>query len=128
MTACVFCQIVEGAEPAETVFEDKLTLAFLDIFPASNGHTLVIPKVHVEAVYELVQPHADAVWHTTLALARAIRSALHPEGLALRQANGAVAGQHVPHLHVHLIPRGASTGPAERDRLPEVAARIREAL
>jgi len=125
---CIFCRIVAGDAPAEIVFEDDLTLAFMDIFPATDGHVLVVPKAHAEDVYALEQPHADAVWHTTLRVAHAVRAALGPEGLTIRQANGRVASQHVFHVHVHVIPRNARESRGDASRVAEMAGRLRPHL
>jgi histidine triad (HIT) family protein len=122
---CLFCRIVAGEEPTEVVDEDELTLSFMDAFPASNGHMLVIPKAHIETIYDLEQPHADAVWRTTIAMAHAIHKALEPDGLTLRQANGALGGQHIMHLHVHLIPRYGAGDRGDPGRTSEFADRIR---
>jgi len=128
VSACIFCDIVSGEKPAEVVFEDELTLAFMDAFPFSDGHTLVIPKRHVADVYELEQPDADAVWRTTLHLARGIRAAVAPPGLSIRQANGRVADQHIFHFHIHLIPRYETGSRGDRARIGDLAERIRTAL
>ncbi len=125
---CVFCRIVSGDAPAERVFEDDLTLAFMDVSPASDGHVLVIPKAHRADVFTLEQPHADAVWRSTMRVAGAVRRALRPEGMNLHQSNGRVANQHVFHFHFHVIPRYAAGAPASRSRIPELAERIRAAL
>jgi histidine triad (HIT) family protein len=124
---CVFCAIVAGDAPAETVYEDDLTLAFMDVSPASDGHVLVIPRRHQRDVFELEQPETDAVWHSTLRVARAVRDALAPDGMNLHQSNGRVANQHVFHFHLHVIPRYATGGTASRSRIPEMAERIRSA-
>jgi histidine triad (HIT) family protein len=128
VSGCVFCEIVTGGRTAETVFEDERTLAFMDIAPYTDGHTLVIPKEHVADIFELEQPDADAVWHTTIRLAHAIRAALAPGGLTIRQANGRVAGQHVMHFHVHLIPRDPQEERGSPSRIGEFGERIRSAL
>jgi histidine triad (HIT) family protein len=125
---CIFCSIVAGEAPAETVFEDELTLAFLDISPASDGHVLIVPKRHLRDVFELEPPETDAVWHSTLRVANAVRDAIAPDGMNLHQSNGRVANQHVFHLHLHVIPRYATGGAASRSRIPEIAERIRAAL
>lgn len=125
---CIFCRIVAGEAAAERVDEDELTLSFMDAFPASNGHVLVIPKAHRADIYELSQPHADAVWRATLRVANAIRAALEPDGLTVRQANGSIAGQHIWHFHIHLIPRSAGGDRAESSRIAEFAERIRASL
>ena len=122
---CVFCSIVAGDAPAERVFEDDGTLAFMDVSPASDGHTLIVPKRHLPDVFALGQPEADAVWHTTLRVARAVRDALDPDGMNLHQSNGRVANQHVFHFHLHVIPRYATGGTASRSRIREMAERIR---
>jgi histidine triad (HIT) family protein len=124
---CIFCSIVSDDAPAERVDEDEFTLSFMDAFPAANGHVLVIPKTHLESIYDLEQPHADAVWHATLRVARAIRIALQPDGLTLRQANGIIAGQHIWHFHNHLIPRSVGGDHGEPSRIAEFADLVRRA-
>ena len=128
MSDCIFCDIVSGEKPAEVVFEDELTLAFMDAFPFSDGHTLVVPKHHAANIYGLQQPDADAVWHTTLHLAHGIRAALAPPGLSIRQANGRIADQHILHFHIHLIPRYESGSRGDRAQIRDFAERIRRAL
>ena len=128
MSGCAFCRIASGEASADRVFEDDRTLAFLDIHPAGEGHTLIVPKEHVQDVWDVEPELWAAVWESSRRVAGAIRSAFDPDGLHVRQANGPLGGQVVMHLHVHLIPRYS----AERaPRLPgpaEVAERIRAAL
>jgi histidine triad (HIT) family protein len=128
---CIFCAIVAGEAPACRVAEDEQTLAFLDIFPVSDGHTLVIPKDHAVNVFELEDGPMRATASLTRRVAHAIRAELAPDGLAVFQANGAAAGQTVWHYHVHLIPRrsgdpltlhGRSRG--DDARLRELAAKL----
>jgi histidine triad (HIT) family protein len=90
MSECIFCKIVEGSIPSHKVFEDAHTYAFLDIFPANRGHTLVIPKKHCKDIFE-----AD---HATY-------SKLEPEGVTIFQMNREAGWQSVFHLHMHVIPR-----------------------
>lgn len=103
MSDCIFCQIVASESPSAQIGETELALAFLDIFPLSPGHSLVVPKRHV---VDLVQADgalaemADLVEST----ARLLDERLEPAGLNLVQATRAAAGQDVFHLHVHLIP------------------------
>jgi histidine triad (HIT) family protein len=123
--ACIFCDIVAAEAQAERVFEDELTLAFMDVSPASDGHVLVIPKRHEPDVFSLVEPETDAVWRSTIYVARAVRDALRPDGMNLHQSNGRVANQHVMHFHLHVIPRYATGSTASRSRIPEIAERIR---
>src|SRR4051794_3564823 len=102
---CIFCKIVAGEIPAHKVYEDDQSLAFLDILPATRGHTLVIPKQHA-ATIEDISP--DSLATTTLAaqtVAGILRNRLHPDGMNVMQNNGAAAGQEVFHYHLHLLPR-----------------------
>jgi histidine triad (HIT) family protein len=133
---CIFCTIIEGQAPAEVVFEDEETLAFMDINPANPGHTLVIPKRHVRDVYELDEETAAAVMKATVRVAGAIKRALHPDGMNLVQSNERAGGQEIFHFHIHVIPRWYGDGlrlarPSEVRRtlpLKEAAARIRQEM
>ena len=128
MSACIFCRIADGQAPADRIVEDERTLAFLDLHPAGEGHTLVIPKAHAQDVWDVGPEGWEAVWRTSHRVAAALRSAFDPDGLYVRQANGPLGGQEVMHLHVHLIPRYAA-GRAPLLRGPaEVAERLRDAL
>jgi|SRR5687767_5275235 histidine triad (HIT) family protein len=101
----IFSKIVSGEIPSIKVYEDELTLAFMDINPAARGHTLVICKGEYPDLFEIPPATLAALAHTTQHVARAIRAALRPDGLNIIQNNGAAAGQVVFHYHVHLIPR-----------------------
>jgi histidine triad (HIT) family protein len=127
VTGCVFCRIAAGQAPAERIFEDDRTLAFLDIHPAGEGHTLIVPKAHAENVWDVDPAEWHAVWETSRRVAAAIRSAFEPDGLYVRQANGRLGGQEVMHLHVHLIPRYAAGRAPKAAGLAEVAHRLRAA-
>ena len=130
---CVFCDIVEGKSPADVVFEDGETLAFMDINPANPGHTLVIPKRHVRDIYGLDEEAAAAVMKATARVAQAIKRALQPNGMNLVQSNERAGGQDVFHFHMHVIPRWYGDGlrlarPQEVRRtmpIKEAAAKIR---
>ena len=136
MSDCVFCRIVAGQIPSTRVYEDELTLAFMDIGQVNPGHVLVTVKPHAENLYALDARQAAAVASTAARVARAIRDAFAPQGLSVYQANGKAAGQTVFHYHVHLVPRFEGDGMAlswpvknpPRDTLEEHAARIREKL
>lgn len=132
---CIFCKIVRGEIPAINVYEDEHTLAFMDIQPASPGHTLVIAKAHASSLLDIAESDLLAVAVTTQRIARAVQQALAPDGFRINQFNGAAAGQTVPHYHVHIVPmrEGQRIGahgraPADRDELKALAARIRDAL
>lgn len=130
---CIFCAIIEGHAPAEVVFEDGDTLAFMDINPANPGHTLVIPKRHIQDIYGMDEDTAAAVMGTVVRVAGAIKRALQPEGMNLVQSNERAGGQDVFHFHMHIIPRWYGDGlrlarpPEVRRTMPikEAAARIR---
>lgn len=130
-SSCIFCNIVSGAKPCHKVLETDLVLAFMDIYPAGDGHTLVIPKAHYESVFDISVEGMRAVASAGHALASAINAALAPDGMSIVQANGAAAGQTVLHYHWHLLPRTAGQrmrlhGPrqAAPERLDELARQI----
>lgn len=101
----VFTRIVRGELPAFKLYEDDLTLAFLDINPAARGHTLVIAKPELPGLLDLPPELVAATALTTQRVARAIVAALQPDGFNIIQNNGAAAGQVVFHFHIHIIPR-----------------------
>lgn len=106
----IFAKIIRGEIPAAKIFEDAHVLAFLDVFPQSRGHTLVISKR--SKARNLLDVTPDILSHVILdvqRVAKALRAALKPDGIVLTQFNGAPAGQTVFHLHFHLIPRYADT-------------------
>ena len=133
----IFAKILRGEMPCIKVYEDDIALAFMDVFPQSEGHTLVIPK-HTQARNFIDMP-SDRVGSYMLRVqkvARAVEAALNPDGLIVTQFNGTPAGQTVFHLHFHIIPRWegsslgrhAGGGMAKPEELEPVAAKIRAAL
>ncbi len=107
---CLFCGVVRGDVPSWVVLEDELSVAFLDVRPAALGHTLVVPRAHVEHLWDAGQADAAAVMRTAHAAAALLRDRLGPDGLTLRQNTGVASGQRVPHLHLHLVPRWHGDG------------------
>jgi histidine triad (HIT) family protein len=105
MSDCIFCKIINGEIPSAKVYEDENVLAFLDISQVTKGHTLVIPKVHKENVFDLTDEIAANVFSAVPKVANAIKAAYNPIGLNVLQNNGEAAGQSVFHFHMHLIPR-----------------------
>ena len=102
----IFAKILRGEMPAARVFEDEHVFAFMDVFPQSRGHTLVIPKQSRARNLLDVEPQVlSELILGVQRVARAVRAALNPDGLVITQFNGAPAGQTVSHLHVHIIPR-----------------------
>jgi histidine triad (HIT) family protein len=134
--ASIFSRIVSGEIPAAKVYEDDLTLAFLDINPASRGHTLVICKQELPGLLDLPPELLAAVAYTTQRVARALNAVLQPAGFNVIQNNGAAAGQTVFHYHVHIIPRWSGDGalapwhPGQigADELRELVALLRAQL
>ncbi|WP_024303059.1 HIT family protein [Pseudogulbenkiania sp. MAI-1] len=127
----IFAKILRGEVPCIKVFEDQMTLVFMDIMPQAEGHLLVIPKEPAAQIFELSEDAAAACMRTARKAAIAVRTALKPPGMTLAQANGSAAGQTVPHFHIHVIPRhgggflaphAAQRGDAEK--LKQLAERI----
>ena len=133
---CIFCKIITGELPAEKVYEDDNVLAFLDISPTSKGHTLVITKDHYN---DLLSTPVDALKNVVAVLpkiADAAVKATGSEGFNILQSNNACAGQVVPHIHFHIVPRNTGDGiglgfrqaPAVEDNLSKTAEAIRSAF
>lgn len=102
----LFAKIMRGEIPCAKVFEDDVALAFMDIFPQSRGHTLVVPKSmtarnFLELPREKIGPYLERVQRVAIA----VEKALKPDGVVITQFNGAPAGQTIFHLHFHVIPR-----------------------
>jgi len=107
---CVFCKIVRGELPCARVFEDEQCLAFLDIAPVCPGHTLLIPKRHYTSALEAPAEALAALAQRLPVVAGAVVKATRADGFSLMQLNGRSAGQVVPHLHFHVIPRSDGDG------------------
>ncbi|MBT3193618.1 MAG: HIT family protein [Verrucomicrobia bacterium] len=107
---CIFCKLVAGEIPSTKVYEDEHTLAFMDISPLIEGHTLVIPKAHHDPITETPVDVLGRCMAVVKRVAQAQMSLLGADGVNLHQANGAAAGQVVPHLHFHVIPRFEDDG------------------
>jgi len=105
MTDCIFCKIVAGQIPSIKVYEDGDVLAFMDIGPLVKGHVLVIPKAHHDPLADTPDDVLAKVVAVVRRVVRAQRDGLGADGANVHQANGSVAGQVVPHLHFHVVPR-----------------------
>jgi histidine triad (HIT) family protein len=110
MSDCIFCKIIKGEIPCFKVFEDDNVLAFADINPISRGHVLIIPKRHVENMWEATEEELVIVMRTAKKLVHAIKDAINPDGVAVLQLNGKAVNQVVMHYHFHLIPRSKEEG------------------
>jgi len=102
---CVFCKIVKGEVPCYKVYEDSRTIVFMDINPVNPGHLLVIPKKHYETIGELSEPLLKHLAKIVQLMYEKIMLSVEPDGINIVQNNGRVAGQIVPHVHIHIIPR-----------------------
>jgi histidine triad (HIT) family protein len=108
--ACVFCGIARGTQPASVVWEDDLTLAFVDHRQFHVGHTLVIPRRHLGDVRELDDTTGAALMAAVTRITRAVAAAFPNQGLSLWHSIGEAAFQEVPHLHIHIHPRMLDDG------------------
>ena len=106
--SCLFCRIVSGEVPAIVVYEDENSLAFLDHRPLFHGHTLLVPRRHVETLGELPSSLVGPFFKAAQLLALAVEPALAAEGTFVAMNNR--VSQSVPHLHVHVVPRRRKDG------------------
>ena len=107
---CLFCKIISGEIPSYRVYEDEAVYAFLDINPASEGHTLVAPKKHFDSFTDLGAEDVAAPFEAARKVTLALEKAFSANGMNIGVNNGEVAGQEVPHVHVHVIPRKKGDG------------------
>ena len=102
---CIFCKIIAGEIPSNTIYEDDIFKVILDASPASKGHALILPKEHYADIYDIDEEIAGKVMKTAKKLATKMTVALNCDGFNLLQNNGETAGQTMFHFHMHLIPR-----------------------
>jgi len=131
---CPFCNLVNHTVSMSCVYEDDSILAFMDIQPISQGHVLVIPKKHYTNIHEIPEDEVSYLFQIVKKISLAVKNGLSADGLSIVQNNGAVAGQVVFHLHVHIIPRYTNI-PRKKDRwkmtkeqLDELALKIHNFL
>lgn len=135
-SSCIFCRIVQKQVPASLVYEDEKLMAFLDIRPLNEGHTLVIPKAHYENIFGIPQELIEYLHGVTKRIALAVEKATKADGISIIQQNGKAAGQDTFHLHVHVIPRyegqklpsPSKVSQADRETLNLTATKIRKYL
>lgn len=133
---CIFCKIIAGEIPSFKIYENDDSFAFMDINPASEGHSLVIPKEHAADVHSISDAAIAATVKTAKKVAAALDKTLNPEGLNLVQANGPAAAQSVMHFHMHVLPRANGDElrlnwglkPGDMDAIGQLAERIRANL
>ena len=102
---CIFCKIIKGEIPSAKIYEDEKIIAFLDIAPANKGHALVLPKKHYGTLLDTPEPIVDDIMRVAKKVARAQSNAIGNSGFNILINNNKEAGQLVPHVHVHIIPR-----------------------
>ena len=135
---CLFCQIVEGEMPSYVVYEDEHTLAFLDIAPVADGHVLLIPKHHEQFVERLPEEVYNALFDSLKKLIKPIQAAFDAPASNIGINNGPNAGQIIPHVHIHIIPRlragrAMFSGvnrfkPRSKEYFEEIAEKIRKEI
>jgi histidine triad (HIT) family protein len=132
MSECIFCSIIRGETPSLRVFEDENHVAFLDIFPAALGHTLVVPKHHSTDIHEITAPEYGLLAERAKLIADVISEQLNTDGITIMQMNREAGWQSVFHTHIHVIPRFISDNlsqpwkpiVASQDDLKEIHSRI----
>ena len=107
---CIFCRLVAGEIPSARVYEDALTIAFMDLGQVNPGHVLVATKRHAATLLDITPAEAAAVMQTAQRVASAIQEMFDPPGITLLQANGREGDQTVFHFHMHVVPRHAGDG------------------
>jgi len=132
---CLFCKIINGEVPAQVVYEDRAVLAFLDIFPSNPGHVLVVPKKHCEPWLDASGEDLRSLISVLPKIAGAVLKALDYEAFNLAVNNGKIAGQVIPHLHFHIVPRRGGDGhelfrgvKAEENELKDFAGKIKKQM
>lgn len=132
---CIFCKIITQKIPAEIVYEDEYSIAFLDIKPVNPGHTLVLPKAHFRNLLDIPADDLCKVMPAIQKVAGAVIKAIKAEGVNVSTNNEPAAGQLVFHLHFHIIPRFSNDGLIhwghrgyKDEEMKEVAEKIRDAF
>lgn len=126
--ASIFARIIAGEIPCQRVFENEHVLALLDIRPLAEGHTLVLPKRTVARFEDLTSEEAAELGRQLVAIARKVVAATAAEGFNILLNDGQVAGQEVPHVHFHIVPRRAGDGLGYRWRPQQRSAEELNAL
>lgn len=130
----IFAKILRGEIPCVKVYEDESTLAFMDIMPQAQGHTLVIPKESAVTIHDLSDEGAANLIKKVKLISAAVKKGLNAEGISLFQLNGEQAGQTVPHIHFHILPgsylsaKAHASVSSEASDLEAIAEKIKAAL
>ncbi len=133
MAECIFCKIIKGEIPSAKIYEDEDVLAFLDIGPVNKGHALVIPKRHYESIIDIDDETLSKIAVVLKKAAIAVKKGVEADGITISQSNGAAAGQVVPHIHFHVMPRFKGDGlklwpqgKYEEDEMNKTSEKIRK--
>ena len=110
MSDCIFCKIISKEIPANIVYEDEKTLAFLDRTPVNKGHTLIIPKKHFENILDMDKEFLNAVFETVQKVSRAVKEGVDADAFNIGMNNFKDSGQVVFHAHIHIMPRFKGDG------------------
>lgn len=135
-TDCIFCKIVNGEIPSFTIYEDEELKVIFDRFPSSIGHTLLIPKKHVETIFDLDPDKGARLFKRAILISNVLKETLRFDGMNMLQNNGEAAGQTVNHFHLHLIPRyqddhvriGWSTSDPAMEEFEDLKNRVQKKL
>ena len=137
--SCIFCKIRDGVAPSYKVYEDEHTLAFLDINPVSDGHILLITREHTQYIEELPEATAEVLMKTMMKIVPPVQRAMNSTDCNILINNGPNAGQLIPHVHIHIIPRPTNVGsrlfegfsrfkPRKEEYYQEIAEKIRSEI
>jgi histidine triad (HIT) family protein len=107
---CIFCKIIRGEIPSHKIYEDEHSFAFLDINPLADGHTMVIPKKHADQLEDLPVEDTGKLFQGVHRVSKALKNSMGAPATTIGINNGEAAGQVVPHLHIHVVPRFSGDG------------------
>lgn len=102
---CIFCKIINKEIPGEIIYENQHALGVLDIHPCSDGHTIVVPRLHAEFIFNVPDDEISYLFSAVKEITELLAEKLSPDGFTIGINHGAAAGQAVPHIHIHVIPR-----------------------
>lgn len=132
---CLFCKIIAGEIPSEEIYSDGDFLAFLDINPRNPGHTLVIPRKHYNTIMEMPDSELADLIKIVKEIAVAVKKGTNADGISIGQSNERAAGQVIPHVHFHVIPRFLNEGPPGLESIiptkkltPEIMKKLTETI
>ncbi|MEP5566641.1 MAG: HIT family protein [Halioglobus sp.] len=121
---CIFCQIIADKAPCYPVHETRYTRTFLDVFPTTPGHCLIVTKDHFSDIFDATPEAIAMVGHVSTLIAHTLKDELQCDGVGIFQLNGAAAGQTVFHYHMHVVPRNVGDDPSIHSRVPGVPSEL----